>query len=55
MFRKLLTMRRKLVLKMKDFLTSSKRKSGSNFDINALNFAYIFRKITINFVRALIV
>ena len=29
--RKLLTMRRKLLLKMKGFSTSPKRKSGSNF------------------------
>ena len=41
MSRKLLTMRRKLLLKMKDFLTSPMRKSESNFDIDALEFAYI--------------
>ena len=41
MLRKLLTMRRKLQLKMKEFLTSPMRKSGSNFDIDALEFAYI--------------
>ena len=41
MSRKLLTMRRKLRLIMKDFLTSPNCKSGSNFDIAALEFAHI--------------
>ena len=40
MSRKLLTMRRKLLLQMKDFFTSPMRKSESNFGIDALECVY---------------
>ena len=51
--RKLLTMRRKLVLNMKQFLTLPERGFGNTpFESDSLHFESIYVKVTKNFVMA---